>query len=368
MPARLRLIALLCALPLALVLQTRASGQEPNLEVLYKKLEPKEQFKYKWKGMEAVTFAGPLHWEVPETQFGTNGFDRNFTGYCAQVLVSMEAKKTYAFKTASIYAPENFNVADAADPEKAAVRRVKYIQELFGRYFHDPLLKSVSSDEAAAFQVALWKIIQEKEPAEGDWKLDLTAGDFQANYDVQCEETPGFVKTAQSYLDSLSGDDSKYFENPDLRGRELIRLKGIPNANGEVAQSQMALRFAGGGGMGNRNFANALTVGNGLGGAPGDGGTGTGGVPPAPFGNPGGGGFVSNSPGGSGLVTAPNTPTNNPPTQPPVDTPPTGGPGEPPSPTPRSNPVPAPAGVLLGVIALGTIGVWRVGVRVLAKK
>src|SRR5262245_16561380 len=130
MPSRLRLSSLLCALALALAFQTSVSAQEPNLDILYKKLDPKEQFKYKWKGQEAVSPAGPLHWEVPESSFGTNGLDRNFTGYCAQVLVSMEPNKTYAFKMGSIYAPENFNVADSPNPEKAAVRRVKYIQEL----------------------------------------------------------------------------------------------------------------------------------------------------------------------------------------------------------------------------------------------
>ena len=83
---RARLSALVAVLPLALVLQSNASGQEPALEVFYTKLEPKEQFKYKWKGKEAVCTAGVFRWEVPAPEkggeFGTNGLDRNFTGYC----------------------------------------------------------------------------------------------------------------------------------------------------------------------------------------------------------------------------------------------------------------------------------------------
>jgi hypothetical protein len=359
-----RILPFVFAIPLALTLLALASGQEPNLEAHYKKIEPKEQFKYKWKGQEAVTTAGVLYWEVPDSQFGTNGLDRNYTGYCAQVLVEMQAGKSYAFRTGSIYAPDNFNVSDSANPEKAAVRRVKYIQELYGRYFRDPMARPVNADEALAFQIALWKIIQEKEPAgEGDLKLDLTAGDFHANYGGECDEPPAFVKTAQSFLDSLSGDDSKYFENPDLRGRELIRLKGIPNANGEVAQSQIALRFAGGGGVGNKNLANALTVGNGLGGGPGGPGSGSPGV------GTGNGGFLTTgTPSGSGFTTTPNTPPSTPPDGPPPNTPPDRPPINQPPDTPPTTPVPAPAGLLLGAIALGTLGTWRLGVRLLAGK
>jgi len=363
---RTRLLALVVAIPATLALQTSVSAQEPNLEVFYRKLEPKELFKYKWKGKEGVRTAGVLHWEVPESEFGTNGLDRNFTGYCAQVFVTMQANKSYSFKMATIYSSENYNVGDSPTPDKAAVRRVKYIQELFGRYYRDPIRKAVDPEEAVALQIALWKIIQEKEPAEGEeLNLDLSKGDFQANYGGECEEAPAFVKTAQNFLNSLSGDDSKYFENPDLKGRELIRLKGIPNANGEVAQSQFALRFAGGGGVGSpNNIATALTTGAGLGtGTPGTG------SPAAGVGT-GGSGFLNTNSGNGTTTTPPTTtppPVTTPPTQPPINTPPVGGPPDTPPDTPN-NPVPAPAGLLLGAIALGTVGAWRIGVRLLSSK
>jgi hypothetical protein len=366
-------VAALAAVLLALTLQPRAHGQTPGLDVFYTKLEPKEQFKFKVKGKEAVASAGVFRWEVPQTEFGTNGLDRNFTGYCSEVMVPMTSNKLYKFQIGSIANPENYAVDASPEPERAAQRRVKFIQELFGRYYCDAQARPVNDDEAVAFQLALWELIQESEPADGEAKFDLFAGDFQANYPKDAASAS--VNKAQEYLGSLSGNDALYYENPDLRGRELIRLKGMPNANGEIAQSQFALRYAGGGGVGGSGFGRALTgLGGGFG-APGGG-----------FGFPGaGGGLLAGTGGGTGSpgtaqtfpTTSPVTTTTPPTTTPPittVTTPPTGGPDTPNTPTPPgtptqfSSPVPAPAGLLLGAIALGTLGTWRFGVRLLGAK
>ena len=372
---RARLLALAAALPLALAIQSQARGQDPALEVFYTKLEPKAQFKYKWKGQAAVCTAGVFRWEVPQSEFGTNGLDRNFTGYCAEVLVPITADNLYRFRMNSIYAPANYGLTEKDNGPLAAQRRAKYIQELFGRYYRDPITKSVNADDAIALQVALWEIIQETEPADGEPKRDLFAGDFQADYPRA--DAPAFVLTAQQYLDSLTGNDALFYENPDLRGRELIRLQGIENANKVVAQSQFALRFVGGGGVGAGAFSRGLTAGGGgIGGGFGApvGGGGFGG------GYGGGGGLLAGTGGNNGngqtfpttspVVTTPTTttttttttPSGNPPTTT-VTTPPVGGPG-----TPGENPVPAPAGLLLGAIALGTLGSWRMGVRLLTTK
>ena len=374
--ARTRLVALIAALPLAMVLQTRARAQEPALEVFYTKLEPSESFKYKWKGKEGACNAGVFRWEVPQTEFGTNGLDRNFTGYCAEALVPITKNKLYRFRVNDIYAPGNYKV-DGVDKDKVndvANRRTKLVTELFGRYFRDPALKAVNPDDAVAFQIALWEIVQETEPAMGDLKLDLFAGDFQADYPKA--DAPIYVQRAQTFLDSLTGrDDALFYENPDLRGRELIRLQGIENADKVVAQSQFALRFKGGGAAGAGGaFSRALTAGGaGTGGGSGGGmGGGAGGL-----GNTGGGGgLFAGNPGGSGqTVPVGGGGTTTPPstTPPTVTTPPVDGPDDPTDPTDpgnpgNPNPVPAPAGLLLGAIALGTVGTWRFGVRLLSAK
>ena len=253
------------------------------------------------------------------------------------------------------------------------------VKELFGRHYRDPIGKSVNTEDAVAFQIALWEVIQETEPAEGQAKLDLFAGDFQANY--ARADAPAYVLKAQQYLDSLTGNDALYYENPDLKGRELIRLQGIENADKVVAQSQFALRYVNGGGApGAGNFARALTSGGGFGGggfgAPG-GGSGLGGSTGG-----GGGGLLAGTGNnnGSGQTFPTTTPitttTTTPPTTTPIGstppsttppttttTPPVGGPQG-----PGTNPVPAPAGLLLGFIALGTLGSWRLGARVLGTK
>jgi hypothetical protein len=350
------------------------AAQEPALEVFYRRLDPKEPFKYIWKGQAKNSNAGVFRWEVPESTFGTNGLDRNFTGYCAEVLVPITAEKTYRFRTNSLYDVANYGLK--ADDDKSALvaqRRARYIQELFGRYFRDPAAGGVGGDEAVAFQVALWEIIQETEPADGAAKFDLFGGDFRADYPR--DEAPAFVRTAQTYLDSLTGNDALFYENPALRGRELVRLMGIPNAEGIKAQSQFALRYTGGGATGVAGGAVPFggggigAIGGGVGGGP-VGGVGGG------FGG-GGGGFTTGN-GGGGSTVVPNgsstttTPTTVPiggsstfaPPTPSSSSVPVGGPDN----TTPTNPVPAPPAVLLGLIAAGTLGSWRLGSRLLARK
>jgi hypothetical protein len=361
--------AALVALSLALTLHPHASGQTPALEVFYRKLEPKEALKYKAMVKDkdgkkvqqsSVAVAGVHRWEVPETEFGTNGLDRNFTGYCAEATVPMESNKTYRFQINSTSSSDNFAVSDSPEPERAAQRRVKYIQELFGRYYQDAQARAVNPDEAVAFQVALWELIQESEPADGEARFDVFGGDFQVDYPN--DAAPASVTKAQEYLNSLTGNDALYYENPELRGRELIRLKGIPNAEGVTAQSQFALRFAGGGGIGSTNPRPLTSGGLPVAGGGGDPGNGLGG-------GGAGGGLITggNSPTFPTLVPNTNTPgngtttTTTPPTRtttrPPIDQPPN-------DPTP----VPVPAGLLLGAIALGSLGSWRLGARLLAAK
>jgi hypothetical protein len=359
---------------------SRATAQAPELEVFYDKLEPRAGFKYKWKGAEAECSAGVFRWAVPKTQYGTSSLDRNFTGYCAEVLVPITADKMYRFRVNSLYAAANYGLATGDGAALAAQRRATFVKELFGRYFRDPVLNAVNADEAVALQVALWEVIQETEPAQGTPKLDLFSGDFQANYPPT--EAPAYVLKAQQYLDSLTGNADVFYENPDLRGRELIRLQGIANADGVVAQSQFALRYAGGGGTGlagNRSLTGGggSLLAGGFGGPFGGFGSGSGGGLLAGTGlggasAPGGasssvpGGSATAVPGGSAVTT-----TSAPPTTTPITVPVNGPPStSPPSTTPPvvTTPVPAPAALTLVVVAAGTIGAWRVGTRLLSVK
>ncbi len=226
---RVQHLAFLGAVALAFVLQSLASTQAPSLEVFYERLEPKASFKYTWKGNPGTCNVGVFCWEIPQTEFGTNGLDRSFTGYCAEILVPITEGKHYRFRMNSLLDVSNYDdlkeMMDTDRAEVAAQKREVDIKELFGRYFKDPIRNAVNSDEALALQVALWEVVQETEPAEASPKLDLFAGDFQANYPKS--EAPASVATAQRSLASLTGADAVFYANPDLRGRELVRLQGI---------------------------------------------------------------------------------------------------------------------------------------------
>lgn len=363
---------LLAAFAVALLAPVgRAQERETRLDIFYPKLDPKVQFNYLWKGQPGTNSAGVIRWEVPASEFGTNGFDRAFPAYCAEVLIPIRTDTMYRFEVNTVNAVKNYEVAASKTPEKSSERRTKYIYELYGRYYQEPVS---DADAAIAMQVALWELIQETEPADGNAKLDLMGGDFRANYPA--DAMPAYVTTAQKMLNSLTGNDNLFYENPAIRGKELVRLRGLENDDKIVAQAQLALRSVGAGAGGGNGFGQPLAGGGALaalGGGAGSPGGGTGGGTGG--GSGGGGGFFPG--GGNSNVPPSNTPpATTPPTDPPSGTPPTGGtpPTDPPGGTtppgttpPGTTPVPAPAGVLLGLLALGTVGSWR-GVRYLRKK
>ena len=61
-------------------------------------------------------------------------------------------------------------------------------------------------------------------------------------------DSPEYVQRAQRYVQSLTGDDASYNENPVLAGQNLVRLTGLKSGTNAAAQSQLSLRSSGGGG------------------------------------------------------------------------------------------------------------------------
>ena len=115
--------AALVACAAVLALGTPASAQTPSLDVFYSRLEPKETFKYKWKGEAKVCNVGLFHWEVPQSAFSTGGLDRNFTGFCAEILVPMLAGKSYRFQQQNLVTPSAFALPATPEGIRAAERR-----------------------------------------------------------------------------------------------------------------------------------------------------------------------------------------------------------------------------------------------------
>lgn len=352
------ILVVLLTVGIVLGFSSRSLAQTPSLQAYYDKLDPTTPFKYLWKGEEKTCNVGAFHWRIPESQFSTGGLDRNFTGYCAEIDVPIVAGNTYYFRQLSIYEPRSYGLENTADGIRATQRRATLIKELFGRYYFEN--KTAHPVETFAFQVALWELTHETEPIDRSASFDLFAGDFQANYPK--DQAPEFVLLAQAYLDSLTGNDSVYYSNQDINGRELIRLQGIPNAEGLVAQSQYALRYINGGAPGVSPFAGLLGnngaglggLGGGIGPGIGAGGLGAGDIPT------GGGPLLGVGGGSTG-----STPTSS------GSSPPTGGgsrvPGGGPSGTPPPTPVPAPAGLALGLVAVAAFASRRIYSRLSQK-
>jgi hypothetical protein len=334
---------------MVLGISSRSLAQAPALEVYYDRFDPKEPFKYKSKGEEKNCNVGAFHWMIPPSEFGTGGLDRNFTGYCAEINVPIVSGKLYRFRLLSLLEPSNYGLEATPEGIRAAERRVTLIRELFGRYYTEN--KTANPDNTFAMQLALWELTEESEPRDRAVSFDVFAGTFQVNYPK--DQAPAYVLLAQTYLDSLTGDDAIYYENPEIKGRELVRLQGIENAEGIVAQSQYALRYINGGAPGVSPFAGALgnTSAGGLGGI-GGGGIGTG----LGAGDTTGGGSPLLTTG-TGTTTTPNTSTTPPPTST-ITRPPGGGP---------QTSVPAPAGLLLGLVAVGAMATRRVYMRLVQK-
>ena len=340
------------------------SAQNPVIESVYQRIDPKQDFAFTWK--EKGTFVkpvGPLHWEIPASEFGTGGMDRMFAGYCSEPLVGIVTGHTYRYEIQRPEVPEAFNLPNDEAGRAEANRRATFVREMFGRYY-PATQNSNDPDAAVAFQIALWEVINESQvpavdaPNANAAPFDLFTGNYKANYPA-LEQSPSYVQRAQQYLKGLTGNDATFYENPTLADRELVRLKGLTSANGELAQSQFGLRANGGGG-GVAGFNGATANGGGAavgGGAGGFGPGGFGGL--GGFGGPGiftGGGGGSGSGNGSNgsTTTGTNTGTggDNPSNTPGNNTP--GNGGDNPNNNPNNtNPVPAPPAMVLGLIAVG---------------
>jgi len=167
---------------------------------------------------------GILAWEVPPTEFGTAGMERNFRTYCAEAPVGVVSGATYRYSVRSPAVPDAFHLPDTEAGNAESFRRATYIRELFGRYYIPSLTESRA---ARAFQIALWEIIHESNWVEDKAPpLDLSAGSFTA---IAEQDDADSVGLSRDYLKSLTGNDNVYYENPDLAGRELVWMQGLPS-------------------------------------------------------------------------------------------------------------------------------------------
>ncbi len=378
----------LAMLALGVLAAGRSAAQdEPKPEVAatrqvtiyYQGLSPRGDFAFKWKDARDSRPVGLLNWSVPSELVGTGNMGRDFHTYCAQTLVGVTAGETYRYEIVDPALPKNYELKDDEAGQKEALYRTAFIRELFGRFYLDSIDPN-KPDEARAFQIALWEIINEAElpPAKDlpstPTPFSLTKGSFQADYPV-FDQAPVYVQRAQAMLQPLTGDESQFYGNAGLAGYRLVRMNGlgsVTNPN-ELVQAQLALQKVEGGVGGNAG------VGGGSGGV---GGAGFGGAPLAGGGGTGGGlGGIGGGAGGGGIFGGTGNGNNNNGTPPNGTNVPPGGGGDPPGgttvippvnqppdvvddppttpPTENTNPVPAPPAILLGLVGIGALGGYR---------
>ena len=371
----------------------------PVATMRYKELTNREDFKFVVeKRGEFTKPVGDMNFEFPEGFAPSAGLAATTRTFCIEPLVPIYAGRTYDFAVGPVNDPASYGLPDTAEGKVAAERRATYLRELYGRYYADTTEDNKVA--TAGFQIALWEIAGETQVPDGPLPFNLFTGSFKANY-VNEAESPESVRTAQRYLQSLTGDDAPFRDAPILQGMELVRLNGLIGADGLAPQSQLALRTAPGGlaGAGGGNGAgggaggfapSASPIGGGPGGIGGGGFGPLGGLGGRGLGGGGGsapigglGGFGSAFPVTSGVgTTTPvvttvtgaqpggtspqeSTVTTPPTIRPPEIIPPTTG-GTPPTEkppiekppigTPETPAVPAPPAVVL--MLLGAAGLW----------
>jgi hypothetical protein len=323
---------------------------------------------------------GTLNWDIASKKFVNGGLEPQFRTYCCEPFVSVTPGKTYQFRFDPIDRPEFFNQPNDEFGQAMTVQRVKYVRELYGKYYDESV--SPKENAAAAFQAALWELVAES-PVGVDQapEFSLYRGTFRSTYSAP-EAAPAYVMLGEEYLKALTGDDRAFFENPKFEQYELVRLTGVPGDDDSIPQSQIAIRqrtdgfglggTGGGDGQGGGNTGSPIVLASAMGrsgGAPlnsalNNGGIGAGGFPA--FGGAGGGGSGggTDSTGGTtggttdkgnttGTGGTGGTGTGNPGGSGGTGGG-TGGTGGGPDADP--NPVPAPPALLLGLAGLGVLG------------
>ncbi len=374
--------------------QAPVPAEVPTVLLRYRELTNRQSFNFVQANQKHTKPVGDMSMEFPAGLLPSAGLDPTLRTFCVEPLVPMYAGEVYPFQVDPLGKPAAFGLSDTPEGVAAGEKRARFVRELYGRFYTD-----VAADPAVnapAFQVALWELTQETEVPDGPMPFSLATGTFRADYPNEAD-SPAFVRQAQRYVQTLTGDDASFAANPALANMQLTRLTALhPVGRVAAGQSQLALRTTPTTPTGFDSGGLGGPAGGGLGGMPtgfgglgrGIGGGGIGGPAGGRPGGFGGGGGGFGGFGGFGNTTTTPTTTTTPgsittpgnggpaspttsfiPTVPvapgPDTTPGTSGPSGrppefPPGPTPPSvQAVPAPAGLVLAGVAAAALGLRR---------
>ncbi len=397
-----------------------AAADEPDITLRYDGLARRQEFTFKLDAKEYTRPVGVLGWEFPPAALTTVGFDHYPLAFCLEPLIPVTAGQQYGFTVNPFGKPRDFaGMADDKDGRAAADTRAKYVRELYARHYADAVKDPI---EGAAFQSALWELVSETTAPVAPAGYSLYSGTFQtvgpeASAPVFVSTAEGYLKgltgddSGFATAPLLAGrelvrlDGSQVGTDTQAQAQITLRNRGGSNTTvapfgadpgsfgglggGSNPLAGMGNRFSpaggggmggGGGGFGGGGGSNLpLVIGGGNNTSPPTSGGTTSPPPTGTIENPGGSNPINPLPPPgvpiippvsppSGVFPPPGVPPVSPPLGVPPVSPPPGvspispPPGVPPvSPPlpPDPEPVPGPAGVLLGVVAAGVFGVRR---------
>ena len=217
-----------------------AAGDAPVVNLTYQGVTNPGEFAFTFADRGAFTKpAGLMRFDLAPGALPAGGVGPAQVGYCCDPLTPIVAERTYPFAVESLTLPKHYGLPDDFEGRKRADRRVVALKELYGRNY-----QAVLDDPAklnAAFQVAVWEVIQEPDlPGGLAPNYDLFGGQFKSSA-KNLESAPAFVQDAQKFVTALNGDESRFGSVDSLRRMDLVRLTGVAGADGIAAQSQIAL-------------------------------------------------------------------------------------------------------------------------------
>jgi hypothetical protein len=117
----------------------------------------------------------------------------SFSGFCIDIAQNISANQTVTFGTAALSSAP----VDGIQPTPMGTLRANLIGEL---WFNDQGLIGTSNSNAAAFQIAIWEIINETNTnKDGTLALNITSGSFYAT-----DSDADTLKTANTWLGQLN--------------------------------------------------------------------------------------------------------------------------------------------------------------------
>lgn len=136
-------------------------------------------------------FAGQLRHSITSPTNTDPRLNGNFVTFCID-LAQVVSGQNRAFDVVQL------NTAPAILGDK--VMRASALESLFANVGNAPLMWNTSNDYAAAFQLAIWEIVNDFDSTKANAGLDITSGEFTARRTNNAALTSGVMNNLNTFL------------------------------------------------------------------------------------------------------------------------------------------------------------------------